>query len=48
MNILINPPNNNVVISTTTRVELTKRLEFGERDGFIYKLNANAIAPIKL
>ncbi len=45
MKIVIRPPNINVVIKTTTKVELTIRLALGESDSLIYKLKANAIAP---
>lgn len=45
VNIVISPPKMRVVISTTTRVELTMRLALGDRDGFICRLSANAIAP---
>lgn len=44
----ISPPNSKVVISTTTKVELTIRLLLGEREGLIWRLNANAIAPLIL
>ena len=33
---------------TTIKVELIKRLAFGAKDGFIYKLRAKAIAPLIL
>jgi hypothetical protein len=42
------PPNSKVVMSTTIRVELTMRLLFGDKDGLICKLRANAIAPLIL
>jgi hypothetical protein len=42
------PPNKREVTKTTTRVELTKRLELGERDGLIWRLRANAMAPLMM
>jgi hypothetical protein len=45
---LIRPPKMRVVISTTTKVELTRSPEFGDKDGFICKLSAKAIAPKSL
>ena len=42
---LMRPPKIRVVISTTTKVELTRSPELGDRDGFICKLSAKAIAP---
>ena len=42
---LMRPPKMRVVISTTTKVELTRSPELGDRDGFICKLRAKAIAP---
>ena len=48
MKIDISPPNNSVVIKTTTSVELTIRLLFGEREGRIWMLKAKAMAPLML
>lgn len=42
----IKPPNKRDVTKTTTKVELTKRLELGDKEGLIYKLNAKAMAPL--
>jgi hypothetical protein len=39
------PPKMRVVIRTTTKVELTRSPEFGDKDGLICKLSAKAIAP---
>jgi hypothetical protein len=44
----ISPPKSKVVIRTTTKVELTIRLLFGEREGLIWRLNAKAMAPLIL
>jgi hypothetical protein len=44
----ISPPNKSVVIKTTTSVELTIRLLFGEREGRIWMLKAKAMAPLML
>ena len=46
--ILMRPPKMSVVIRTTTRVELTRSPEFGDKDGLICKLSAKAIAPKSL
>jgi hypothetical protein len=42
---LMRPPKMRVVISTTTKVELTRSPELGDKDGLICKLSAKAIAP---
>jgi hypothetical protein len=44
----MSPPKMRVVISTTTRVELTIRPLLGDKDGRICKLKANAMAPLML
>lgn len=45
---LIRPPKMSVVIRTTTRVELTRSPELGDKDGLICRLSAKAIAPKSL
>jgi hypothetical protein len=42
----INPPKSKLVTNTTTRVELTNKLEWGESLVLIYKLSAKATAPL--
>lgn len=44
----INPPNSNVVVRTMTRVELIIKLALGEIFLLIYKLKANAMAPLMM
>jgi hypothetical protein len=48
VNIDIKPPKSNVVISTTTKVELTSKPLFGDSWGLIYSDRAKAIAPLIL
>lgn len=42
----MSPPNNKVETRTTTRVELTNKLNLGDNEGLICKLKAKAIAPL--
>jgi len=44
-NIAISPPKKRVVTKTMTKVELTIRLELGEKRGSICKLKPKAMAP---
>lgn len=44
----IRPPKSKVVNNTTTKVDVIIKPAFGARLGFIYKLKANAIAPLML
>lgn len=48
VNIGISPPNNKVVVSTTTKVELIIRLALGDSFLLIYRLSAKAMAPLMI
>ncbi len=48
VNRVIRPPKKRVVKSTTTRVLLTSRSEFLDKNGLIYRDRAKAMAPLML